>query len=80
MAGKYEMEIPNKYVPSVALRKYLYGILVAAAAVALLYGVLNAEEVSAWLFLGAAILGLSNGLAYANTPNKNSPVEQGGEG
>lgn len=49
-------------------RAYIYGVLVAIGAVALVYGLVNAEQLGVWLALGGAALGLSNGLALANTP------------
>lgn len=58
--------IPNKYIPSMAVRRYVYGVIAAALGVALIYGLVNAEQVSAWVILGTAICGLSNGLAFAN--------------
>lgn len=48
-------------------RAYIYGIFAAAGAVALVYGLVNAEQLGVWLALGGAALGLTNGLAYANT-------------
>jgi hypothetical protein len=48
------------------VRAYIYGILVAAGAVALVYGLVNIEQLGVWLALGGAVLGLSNGLALAN--------------
>lgn len=63
-----ELDIPNRFVPSIRLRKYIYGVIVAGAGLALIYGLANAEQVGGWLILGSAVLGLSNGLALANTP------------
>lgn len=51
------------------IRAYIYSILVAAGAVALVYGLVNAEQLGVWVALAGAALGLSNGLALANTPN-----------
>lgn len=45
-------------------RKYIYGILVAAGAVALCYGIVTKEQLFVWVALGGAILG--NGLAGFN--------------
>lgn len=53
------MMIPEKY------RKYAYAILVAAAPLAVLYGIASEEEVALWLGVVSAALG--NGLAFANT-------------
>jgi len=50
------------------VRAYIYGILAAAGAVALVYGLINVEQLGVWLALGGAALGLSNGLALANVP------------
>lgn len=50
------------------VRAYIYGILVAAGSVALVYGLVNVEQLGVWLALAGAALGLSNGLALANTP------------
>jgi hypothetical protein len=47
------------------VRAYIYGILVAAGAVAIVYGLVTSEELVVWIALGGAILG--NGLALANT-------------
>ena len=46
-------------------RRYIYGIIVAAGAVALFYGLISADSLPLWLGLTAAILG--NGLAFGNT-------------
>jgi hypothetical protein len=52
------------------VRKWLYGIMVAAAPVAVMYGLLTVEQAGGWLVLGGAVLGLSNLLAFNNTPTK----------
>lgn len=54
-------------------RTYIYGVLVAAGAVALVYGLVNAEQLGVWLALGGAVLGLSNGLALANVDKQGKP-------
>jgi hypothetical protein len=53
-------------IASPKARAYIYGCLVAAGAVALVYGLINAQQLGVWLALGGAVLGLSNGLALAN--------------
>ncbi|MFJ3392015.1 phage holin [Leifsonia aquatica] len=58
----------NKIIPSPAARAWIYGVLVAAAAVAIGYGLITAEQGNLWLALAGAVLGLSNSLALANTP------------
>lgn len=56
-------------IPSARVRAYLYGVMVAAGAVALVYGLVNAEQLGVWLALGGAVLGVSNAVAYANVRN-----------
>lgn len=60
------------FIKDPAKRAYVYGILAAAGGIALVYGIVTAEELAAWLGLGASILG--NGLALANTPKKDTPA------
>jgi hypothetical protein len=55
------------------IRAYIYGVMVAAGAVAAVYGLVNVEQLGVWLALGGAVLGLSNGLALANTPTPDKP-------
>lgn len=47
-------EIPQKY------RAYLYRVVVAAFAVAILKGWVHADDVEAWLGLAAAVLATAN--------------------
>ncbi len=61
---------PNKWVPSPELRIWLYGVLVAGAALAIGYGLLTVEQGGLWLALGAAILGTGNLLAARNVPRE----------
>jgi hypothetical protein len=49
-------------------RAWLYGIMVAAAALAVVYGIVTVEQAGGWVVLAGAALGISNGLALANTP------------
>ncbi|HEY9438274.1 MAG TPA: hypothetical protein VIS29_06425 [Streptomyces sp.] len=67
-APQHATETPNKWVPSPAVRTYIYGILVVLAAIAVAYGFITAEQGGLWLSLGAAVLGLGNLLAARNTP------------
>jgi hypothetical protein len=55
------------FIKDIKTRQYIYGILVAAGAVALIYGLVNVQQLGGWVALGGAILGLSNGLALGNT-------------
>lgn len=59
---------PNRWVPSPEVRKWLYGILVALAALGVGYGILTAEQSGLWLALASAILGLGNVIAAGNVP------------
>ena len=52
------------------VRAYLYGVMVAAAALAIIYGIVNVQQAGGWLVLFGALLGVSNGLALTNTPKK----------
>lgn len=52
------------FIKNPKTRLYIYGILVAAGAVALTYGLLTHDQVVVWIALGGAILG--NGLAAGN--------------
>lgn len=60
----------NNIIPSPAVRAWIYGVLVAGSLVAVGYGLITAEQGNLWLTLAGAILGLSNGLALANTPKR----------
>ncbi len=52
--------------PTQAQRAYWYRFLVSVGALVVVYGLAAAEEVAAWLAVGAALLGY--GLPAANTP------------
>lgn len=52
-----------------ATRAWIYRILVALGAVALVYGVAS-DEVDVWLAVAAAVLTGGNGLAAKNTSTK----------
>lgn len=64
------MEPPARFIPSPAVRGYLYGVMVAAAGLAVIYGIVTVEQAGGWLVLFGALLGVSNALALANTPKK----------
>lgn len=56
-------------ITNIRVRQYIYGIMVAASPIVVIRGLLTIEEAGLWLVLGGAVLGLSNLLAIANTPN-----------
>lgn len=56
----------DKIIPSPAVRAWVYGLLIAAAPLAVFYGIVTEQEVALWLGVASAALG--NGLALANTP------------
>ena len=56
-------------IASATTRAYLYAIGVAAAPVAVTYGLVNETQAGLWLALGGAILGVTNTLALVNTRN-----------
>lgn len=58
----------DRYMPTPAMRAWIYGVLAAAAPLAVVYGLLTEQEVALWLGVISAALG--NGLALLNTPNK----------
>lgn len=60
---------PNRWVPDPAVRKYLYGVVVAMIPVLVGFGLVSPEQVQLWLNLAGAVLGLGTTvLAVANTP------------
>lgn len=61
-------QTPNKWVPSPAVRLWLYGIAVALAALLIGYGILTVEQGGLWLALFGAILGTGNAVAARNVP------------
>lgn len=61
-------QTPNRWVPSPEVRLWMYGILVALAAIAVAYGVVTVEQGGLWLALGAAVLGVGNLIAARNVP------------
>ena len=65
--GKYEAT-GGTVIPSAKVRAYLYTIVAAASPIAVIYGVVNAEQAGLWVALGGAILGTTNLLALVNTP------------
>lgn len=62
----------NRYIPSPEVRAWIYGVLAAAAPLAVVYGLLTEQEVALWLGVISAALG--NGLALLNVPLKKEEV------
>ena len=60
---------PNRWIPSPAARRWLYGIAAALGALLVGYGIMTASESGLWLALAGAILGGVDALAFANTPD-----------
>jgi hypothetical protein len=52
----------NGLTPQV--RKWIYGILVASAPLAVFYGIATQQEITLWIAFGATALGI----AYNNVP------------
>jgi hypothetical protein len=66
---KHAAETPNRIIPSPAARAWIYRIITALAAIAVIYGLVTPEQSTAWLEVAGAALGIiSSGLALANTP------------
>lgn len=61
-------QTPNRWITSPGVRLWLYGVLVALAALGVGYGIVTIEQGGLWLALGAAVLGVGNLLAAKNTP------------
>ena len=61
-------QTPNRWVPSPEVRLWMYGILVALAALAVAYGLVTVEQGGLWLALAAAVLGVGNLIAARNVP------------
>lgn len=62
-------ETPNRWIPSVKTREYIYNIVLTLQPITLAYGIFTAEEGGLWVTVVGAILGFGAlGLARANTP------------
>jgi hypothetical protein len=53
-------------ITNIKVRQYIYGIMVAAAPIVVIRGILTIEEAGLWVVLGGAVLGLTNLLALTN--------------
>lgn len=56
-----------------AVRRYIYGISVAAIAVLVVLGLLSSDQTQVWLNLVAAVLGLGNGVLALPNTSQGSP-------
>lgn len=62
-------------MPNEQTRAYIYRVVLALVAVALIYGVATQEQLNGWLQVVGALLGISvSGLAAANTSTKSNGV------
>lgn len=61
-------QTPNRWIPDPTVRRWLYGILVALAAVGVGYGIITTEQGGLWLSLAAAALGVGPLVAARNVP------------
>lgn len=63
-----EQELPHPVFPWLTTRRraWLYRVLTAVGALALLYGAAGGDEITGWVVLAAAVLG--TGTAAAHTP------------
>lgn len=59
-------EAPKPPILTPARRAYLYGVMIALAAVAVGYGIVTIEQAGLWLALVGALLGISSSVALRN--------------
>lgn len=67
-ARQLATETPNRWIPRPELRLWLYGILVALAALGIGYGLITIEQGGLWLAVFSAVLGVGPLLAGRNVP------------
>ena len=79
LKAQRQAETPNRWITKPATRLWMYSILVALAGLATGYGIITAAQGGLWLSLGAAVLGVGNLLAAANTPKRLREVPDPGE-
>lgn len=53
-------------ITNIKVRQYIYGIVAAAGGLALIYGIVNVEQLGGWLILAGAVTGTTNLLALTN--------------
>lgn len=60
---------PNRWIPSPAVRRWLFRSIAAAGPLVVFYGLATADEVALWIGLGATIFGTPpSTLASVNVP------------
>ena len=67
--GRYEKKDGN-IIPSTKVRAYIYGLMLAASPLVVYHGLATLEEVGLWVVFGGVALGVSNGVALANTSDR----------
>ncbi|QTF71769.1 phage holin [Arthrobacter woluwensis] len=72
--GRHATQTPNRLVPSPRARRWLYGVLAAAAPLGVSYDLVTGQQAGLWLSLGAAVLGV---VAIANTPSEKEDRNDG---
>lgn len=65
----------SQYLPATA-RKWLYGVLLAAVPILIIYGVLDSEAAPLWVALAGAILGPGVALAHTPAPEDYQPAAE----
>lgn len=54
-------------------RRYLYGVVAAAIPILVLFGLIGPDDVTLWLYLAAAVLGLATPIVALPNTNQTSP-------
>jgi hypothetical protein len=68
MAEHRSADTPNVWIPSPAVRKYLYRLFMALGPVLAAHGVLTGADWALWSGLAATVLDVPLALAQANVP------------
>lgn len=63
-----KFKLPNRWIPSLKARRYLYGVGLAALPVLMAYGIVDQNGIALWGALLGAVLGVTGlGVALVNT-------------
>lgn len=66
-----KFKLPNRWIPSITVRRYLYGIGLALLPLLVSYGIVEQDMSAVWIaFLGAALGVTGLGVALVNTVEK----------